>query len=169
MAFFTFYQKETEQTLRDQIQRLSERNEELITQRNQNNFDLKCSEREVTQLQGDNKRLSVQLEGLRSSLVIAEQDMLKAQQNLAARDLAITELKHKITKDAYGYAESLETDNEKLRIESATYKAKVEMQEKALDVAGEIIDIKELVAKLIDKVPEFKVSEMHVNVETKKK
>ena len=53
------------------------------------------------------------------------------------------------------------------KIEIARLTTKVEMLEKVIDVGGEVVDIKDLVNKLIAKMPEIKLDNISVNVNAK--
>jgi len=59
----------------------------------------------------------------------------------------------------------LARENDKIQIAQLT--TKVEMLEKVIDVGGEVVDIKDLVNKLIAKMPEIKLDNISVNVNAK--
>jgi hypothetical protein len=73
------------------------------------------------------------------------------------------ELKQKFFKET----QDLQIKVQMFEVENQSLKTKNEMLEKMTEISGEVIDIKELINSLINKLPEMKFDKLSVNIEPK--
>lgn len=76
--------------------------------------------------------------------------------------MALKEMEFKMSHHKDTELKKLEGVNNQLTEDNAVLKNKVEMMEKIVTVNADIIDVKELVNKLIDKLPEVKLNSVTV-------
>lgn len=82
-------------------------------------------------------------------------------------DMLILDAKNKMREEFRLSSEKQSAENLALKIENASLKVRVEMLEKATEVSGDILDVKDLVNKLVEKMPEIKLSTLSVNIADK--
>jgi hypothetical protein len=141
----TDFRKKYEEARKD-----NERLEYALVRRNQ----------EVELLEGDNNRLAQEAKINRSQY-------LETKKEFEEKDIEVLTEKYVAIREANEKLAPLVEENTQLKIENAQAFAKIEMLEKMVDINGDVLDVKDLVDKLVGKMPSLEKLNFNVSVDQK--
>lgn len=125
-------------------------------------------EKEIIDLKLNKKGLEEEID---ETVIVSKKEKLELELSIdkekRERAIIIKEKEAEFTKKFADEYADVRENNQILEQENAKLKATVEMMEKVVDVSADIIDIKDLVSKLIEKLPNVNLDKMTVNVENK--
>ena len=111
-----------------------------------------------SRLDAKNSRLLNELADLEAKFKEVTQENIELKTNEQEHEIDMLEQRKEITEQAHATIKKTQEDNAALKSTNASLQTRVDMMEQVVEISSDIVDIKDLISKLINKLPEVNIT-----------